>query len=73
MNLLLETIPHSVTAYGEWVNVMGYVTGQSRAPPTDELPETFVTSIQAIVYWSAGPISIEDYEKALVEMQGVGG
>ncbi|KFZ15788.1 hypothetical protein V501_02553 [Pseudogymnoascus sp. VKM F-4519 (FW-2642)] len=38
LHLLLSSTPPPVTAIGEWVNVIGYITSQSLPPPTDGAP-----------------------------------
>ncbi len=69
VNLLLETLKSTDTRVGEWVNVMGYMTSL----PGDHtvlsgFPGT-VTTVQAIVLWSAGSVKLDDYEKILVDLQ----
>lgn len=67
VNLLLETLKTPSTRIGEWVNVIGYVTKQKAEPSSDR--PLHATSIQAIIYWSAGPLKTDEYEDAVTEGQ----
>lgn len=69
VTLLLETLNTSLMRIGEWVNVIGYVTKQESKPGRDEMNLDRFTSVQAIIYWSAGAITVEEYEKAVAESQ----
>lgn len=69
VNLLLETLNTSLMRIGEWVNVMGYVTKQESKLSHDGKNVGRFTSIQAIIYWSAGAIKFEEYEEAVAETQ----
>ena len=68
VRLLLETLNSTDTRVGEWVNVIGYVT--AAYPPGSRSMEYLAntTSIQAIVFWSAGSIKLDEYEKSLMLM-----
>lgn len=69
VNLLLETLKTSETRIGEWVNVVGYVTRQQSKSSSHETGLAQVTSIQAIIYWSAGALKTDEYEDAVAESQ----
>lgn len=67
--LLLETLKTSETRIGEWVNVVGYVTRQRLEPRSHGTGLVQVTSIQAIIYWSAGALKTDEYEVAVADSQ----
>lgn len=69
VNLLLETLNTSLMRIGEWVNIMGYVTKQESKISHDGKHVGRFTTIQSIIYWSAGAIKIEEYEEAVAETQ----
>lgn len=69
VNLLLETLSTSLMRIGEWVNVVGYVTKQESKLCHDGKNVGRFTSVQAIIYWSAGAIKIDEYEEAVAETQ----
>ena len=69
VNLQLETLSTSLTRIGEWVNVIGYVAKQESKLSHDGKNVSHFTSIQAIIYWSAGAITVEEYEEAVAETQ----
>ncbi len=67
VNLLVTSIKSHETQIGEWVNVMGYITGQQKKQAANR--RTSEVSVQAIVLWSAGPFNLQAYEKSFVEKQ----
>ena len=69
INLLLETLKSSTTRIGEWVNVIGYITKQECKQGNDTTKALYDTSLQAIVYWSAGALNLDEYEKTVAESQ----
>ena len=71
VNLLLETLKTSDTRIGEWVNVIGYVTKQESKKSNHGTRTVEFTSIQAIVYWSAGSLKVDEYEEVVAESQNV--
>lgn len=73
VNLLLETMDHSLLAYGQWVNVSGYVTKQETEPNLDGLSDTSITSVQAIMFWPTGATSIKKHTDAVEELRTVHG
>ena len=69
VKLLLETLRSSDTCVGEWVNVMGYITQRESKPTTSGGQIIHAAAVQAIVFWSAGSVRIEEYESALAGIQ----
>lgn len=69
VNLLLETLNTPLMRIGEWVSVIGYVTEQESKPGRDGKILGRFTSVQAIIYWSAGAIKVEEYEEAVAKTQ----
>jgi len=65
VKLLITTLKSNETHIGEWVNVMGYITGGQKEKVNDE--EKVQIGVQALVLWSAGPFSLAGYEKSLDE------
>lgn len=73
VNLILESLNNSLLAYGQWVNIVGYVTQQEHEPSLEGFPEAYVTSVQAIMYWATGALPICWHEDAMNEMRAVHG
>jgi hypothetical protein len=67
VNLLLESLDSSQTRLGEWMNVMGYVTSKGPSKTAGPNCDCGHTTVQAIVFWSAGPVKLDEYERALFE------
>lgn len=65
VRLLLETLDSTDTRIGEWVNIIGYVATASPTANRGIVSLKNATSVQAIVFWSAGSIKLEEYEKGL--------
>ncbi len=74
VNLLLETLKHTDTQVGEWVNVMGYVQGVgeqrggkkgARRGMEHEASQGKIVKVQAVMLWSAGDVRVWEYERAL--------
>ncbi|KAL8862678.1 MAG: hypothetical protein Q9178_001176 [Gyalolechia marmorata] len=74
VNLLLETLKHTDTQVGEWVNVMGYVQGVgkqnggkkgARRGMEHETSQGEIVKVQAVMLWSAGGLKVWEYENAL--------
>ncbi|KAK0107058.1 hypothetical protein ONS95_003768 [Cadophora gregata] len=65
VNLLVTTLKSNETQIGEWVNVMGYITGGQKHKVGGE--QNVEIGVQALVLWSAGPINLAGYEKSLDE------
>ena len=71
--LPLSTVKPTDTQFGEWVNVIGYVTEGSSPPGSNggddgtapKAGERVAARVQAIVLWSAGAVNIGEYEKVL--------
>ncbi|KAI9769230.1 MAG: hypothetical protein M1840_004359 [Geoglossum simile] len=71
--LLLSTVEPTDTQFGEWVNVIGYVTEGSSPPDSSggekrnslRAEEHLAARVQAIVLWSAGALDVGEYEKVL--------
>lgn len=73
IHLPLSTLKPTDTQFGEWVNVIGYVTegspppgssgGDKRNAPKGK--ERMAASVQAIMLWSAGAIDVGEYERVL--------
>ncbi|KAG4438795.1 hypothetical protein IFR05_005728 [Cadophora sp. M221] len=63
VNLLVTTLKSNETQIGEWVNVMGYITGGQKRKAIGE--ETMEVAVQALVLWSAGAFDLAGYEKSL--------
>ncbi|KAI9778457.1 MAG: hypothetical protein M1839_008103 [Geoglossum umbratile] len=73
IHLPLSTLKPTDTQFGEWVNVIGYVTegspppgssgGDKRNAPKGK--ERMAASVQAIILWSAGTIDVGEYERVL--------
>ena len=59
----------SLMRIGEWVNVIGYVTKQESKLCHDGKNVGRSTSVQAIIYWSAGATKVDEYEEAVAETQ----
>ncbi|MCJ1265652.1 hypothetical protein MMC22_005532 [Lobaria immixta] len=77
VNLLLSTLKTTDTQRGEWVNIVGYVQGrttnlrpESRARKSRP-DEVVGVKVQAIMLWSAGDVTLGEYEKALVERKHI--
>lgn len=77
VNLLLSTLKTTDTQRGEWVNIVGYVQGratnlrpESRAQKSRP-DEVVGVKVQAIMLWSAGDVTLGEYEKALVERKHI--
>lgn len=71
VRLLLETLRREETAVGEWVNVVGYVLGrEDEAHAVKSVVEAVVVvRLQAVLLWSAGPVRLEEYERAVRERE----
>lgn len=69
VNLLLETLNTSLMRIGEWVNVIGYVTKQESKLSHEGKNVGRFIFVQAIIYWSAGAIKVDEYEEAVAETQ----
>lgn len=67
VNLLLQTLNTSLMRIGEWVNVTGYITKQESKLSHNGKNVGRFTSVQAIIYWSAGAIKVDEYEEAVAE------
>lgn len=73
VRLLLEKLTAEQTSVGEWVNVIGYI---SSAPPvltkksSKKGSEASAVHVQALMLWSAGPLSISRYETCLAGAAG---
>ena len=65
VKLLITTLKSNETHIGEWVNVMGYITGGQKEKVNGE--EKIQISVQALVLWSTGPFSLVGYEKSFDE------
>lgn len=65
VKLLITTLKSNETHIGEWVNVMGYITGGQKEKVNGE--EKIHISVQALVLWSTGPFSLVGYEKSFDE------
>ena len=64
ITLLLEVLKHEETRVGEWVNVIGYVTGKRRT--NQPVAGQVSVAVQALVLWSTGPLDVQTYEKTFV-------
>ena len=69
VNLLLESLKSSDTCIGAWVNVVGYVTKQDPNVTALEKGSSHSTAVQAIVFWSAGSLDINEYERVLSDLK----
>jgi len=56
VKLLLEKLSHENLRVGEWLNVIGYITGRTRAKGVA------VVGVQAVMVWSTGPMDVGRYE-----------
>jgi hypothetical protein len=73
ISLPLSSLKPTDTQFGEWVNVIGYVTedpllvGSSGSDKKDALKSRERTSagVQAVMLWSASAIDVGEYERAL--------
>ncbi|KAH9223637.1 CST complex subunit Ten1 [Leptodontidium sp. 2 PMI_412] len=63
VNLLITTLKSNETQIGEWINVMGYITGGQKRKAVGE--EKVEVSVQALILWSAGAFDLAGYEKSL--------
>ncbi|KAH7356604.1 CST complex subunit Ten1 [Rhexocercosporidium sp. MPI-PUGE-AT-0058] len=63
VNLLITTLNSNETQIGEWVNVMGYITGGEKWKIIGG--EKVEVGVQALVLWSAGPFDLARYERSL--------
>jgi hypothetical protein len=66
VGLLLQGLKAEDTDAGQWVNVIGYVTGHRKLQSPSGL-KTTVVEIQALVLWRARDLDIAAYEKSFVE------
>ncbi|KAL2016228.1 hypothetical protein VTK56DRAFT_4059 [Thermocarpiscus australiensis] len=66
VNLVLESLGSEQTRFGEWVNVIGYVTGIA---PTTEIRDSLRGNprvhVQALLLWSAGPLDVQKYQASV--------
>lgn len=67
VNLLLGTLHSTDTQLGEWVNVMGYITGPLSSQHRNSGDKKANVFVQAIVLWSAGSVKLNEYENFLVD------
>jgi hypothetical protein len=67
VNLLLGTLHSTDTQLGEWVNVMGYITGPLSSQHRNSEDKKANAFVQAIVLWSAGSVKLNEYENFLVD------
>ncbi|KAI6377518.1 hypothetical protein MCOR25_002499 [Pyricularia grisea] len=63
VNLILQSLNQEQTRAGEWVNVVGYITKSGSSG--DKRNGSHSVKVQALLLWSAGPLSLQDYEKTL--------
>ncbi|TLS27085.1 hypothetical protein PpBr36_04575 [Pyricularia pennisetigena] len=63
VNLVLQALNQEQTRPGEWVNVLGYVTKSGSSG--DKRTGSHRVKVQALLLWSAGSLSLQDYEKTL--------
>ena len=69
--LPLPTLKPTDTQFGEWVNVIGYVTDGSSLPGNSGTTKRNspnrerAASVQAIMIWPAGAIDVREYEQVL--------
>jgi hypothetical protein len=54
---------------GEWVNVMGYNVAVNRVLSDGSSRDSLEVHIQALILWSAGPLSLDSYEQILDEQK----
>ena len=75
IDLTLSTLKATDTQIGEWINIMGYITGrtQSLGVGSRKTGEALgmMVSVQAIMLWSAGSIKLGEYERTLDERKEV--
>ncbi|EHA47373.1 hypothetical protein MCOR27_006913 [Pyricularia oryzae] len=63
VNLILQALNQEQTQPGEWVNVVGYINKSD--PSSDKRTGRYCVKVQALLLWSAGPLSLQDYERTL--------
>ena len=70
VNCVRASLGTDQTRFGEWVNVVGYITqtsGQKASSSAKQMVE-----VQATLVWSAGPLNLQTYElsvRALFDRQ----
>ena len=70
---VLESITHTTTQIGTWLNVVGFISRDEdgghkdvrAAPKKSSKPILKVVTIDAVMVWDAGSIKLDAYEKAL--------
>lgn len=77
INLLLDQLSHTLIAVGNWINVFGYVrqpippcnSGVQPKPSKSNGRDIPIPSIyvEAVMLIPAGPVRVEEYERALIE------
>jgi hypothetical protein len=50
-----EQLPSTTATIGSWINIVGYVQQSTVSE----------TTVQAVMLWTAGPMKLVDYERAL--------
>ncbi|KAK3988323.1 protein ten1 [Cladorrhinum sp. PSN332] len=62
VNLVLESLGSEQTRFGEWLNVIGYITSTGRKAPDGNKS---TVQVQGILVWSAGPLNLQTYEASV--------
>lgn len=69
VNLVLESLGPDQTRFGEWVNVIGYITGfTSITDGKRSARGNQHVHAQSILLWSAGPLDIQKYEASVMAL-----
>jgi hypothetical protein len=70
VKLVLPLLSHETTRVGEWVNVVGYITPKPTTVDADlGSQHGSVVGVQALLVWSTGPLSIQQYESTFQQAQ----
>lgn len=68
VTLLLQNLKVEQTDYGQWVNVIGYITSKEGRASLDSQSkpssESHVVGIQALVLWVAQGLDVGSYEES---------
>lgn len=71
VKLVLESLGSEQVRTGEWVNVMGYITGITAATGSKgSSHRSSRVRVQALLLWSAGPLDLQRYEASVKGLEG---
>jgi hypothetical protein len=69
VRLVLEKLGAEQIRFGEWVNVIGYISSIPNAPSGEgSNARESTVHIQALLLWSAGPLDIQQYQLSVQQL-----